>query len=79
MWLGNYINPIDWDWQVTKCGLAPVATQREPAPHSLLVTIVCKCNKGCRAGCSYRKTGTKCLEICDGEDDEQMLIMNEED
>ena len=64
MWLGNQMNPLNWGWQASKFGLAPIPTTREPAPQSLLTTISCKCTKGCAAACSCRKTGIKCSAIC---------------
>lgn len=63
-WLGYELNPLSWGWKNTKIGVAPVTTQKQPAPQSLLMTIICKCTKGCNTSCSCRKAGIKCSTIC---------------
>lgn len=64
-WLGIDLPPTDWGWKKTENGLAPIATNKDPAPPDLLNIISCKCLKGCMtATCSCRKSGLKCSEIC---------------
>lgn len=64
MWLGRDNDPLKWGWKTTKDGLLPVTTSKEPAPPEVLKNVSCKCEKGCRGGCSCRKAGMKCSYIC---------------
>lgn len=63
-WLGVDKNPTEWGWEISKNGLVPVTSTQKPAPDAILNQISCKCKKGCRAGCSCRKSGLSCTIIC---------------
>lgn len=64
-WLGIDLSPTDWGWKMTGSGLAPITTNKDPAPPDLLNIISCKCLKGCMtATCSCRRAGLKCSVIC---------------
>ncbi|GBL75657.1 hypothetical protein AVEN_154972-1 [Araneus ventricosus] len=64
MWLGQVMIPLNWGWQTTKHGLAPITTIKDPAPQSLLMAIFYKCAKGGRSTCSCKKSGIKCSANC---------------
>ena len=51
-WLGNQLNPVDWDWKLTDNILDPIQTILPPAPEKLLNTIFCNCKKGCSTKCT---------------------------
>ncbi|KAJ8871511.1 hypothetical protein PR048_027833 [Dryococelus australis] len=61
VWKNNFLIPQQWGWKTTKHGLLPNAIEQ---PQELLNKIVCTRRKGCRAACSCRKSGIKCLVIC---------------
>ena len=64
-WLGIDLPPTEWGWKMTGNGLAPITTDKDPAPLDLLKIISCKCLKGCMtATCSCRRAGLKCSIIC---------------
>ena len=64
-WMGIELNATDWGWKLTSNGLAPIPTNKEPAPTELLHMISCKCLKGCTKSCSCRKAGLMCSVICE--------------
>ncbi|GBM87948.1 hypothetical protein AVEN_195185-1 [Araneus ventricosus] len=90
MWLDQVFNPLNWGWQTTKHGLAPITTIKDLASQSLLMAIFCKYAKGCRSTCSCRNSGIKCSANCENckeyscsnpppQIDEQMLLLSEDD
>lgn len=67
VWLGNEINvpPEQWGWCVIEGRLAPVMTDKPPAPSLFLEMIVCHCKTGCATlRCTCRKSGLDCTIAC---------------
>jgi len=64
LWIGNEKNPLHWGWKISKYGLLPITTNKDPAPQSVLNTVSCKCTKRCKGSCSCRKLGMTCSSIC---------------
>ena len=64
-------NPEEWGWKNVNNLLLPVMTDKEVAPENLLGIIRCKCKLSSRNVCgtnlcSCRKSGLKCVAVCEG-------------
>ena len=63
-WLGNQLNPEDWDWKLTDNILELIQAILPPTPQKLLNTIFCNCKKDCSAKCGCRRVGLSCSLAC---------------
>ena len=65
LWLGNQLTATDWGWKISANGLQPIYSSESLIPKSLLESIFCRCQKGCKtATCSCRKHGLYWTDIC---------------
>ena len=61
--MGVPMQPTDWGREVQGDTLSSVATQRQPAPQSLLKK--CGCIQECEnKQCTCRKYGLHCINVC---------------
>lgn len=65
-WLGNDLNPEDWDWALKDGKLEPIYGPTEFVPKNFLQDISCTCKKECGKRCSCVEHRSKCLEYCGG-------------
>jgi hypothetical protein len=63
-WLGNNLEPQEWEWILQNDILEPTTTLLPPAPEELLYRIFCNCKKGCGSSCGCRKLGLQCSSVC---------------
>ena len=70
------LDPTAWGWKFDNGSLAPVPTDKDVAPPSILKVIRCNCkitskNQCGTNDCSCKKNGLKCMSAyggCHGED-----------
>jgi hypothetical protein len=72
-WLGNNLEPQEWEWILQNDILEPTTTLLPPAPEELLYRIFCNCKKGCGSSCRCRKLGLQCSSVC-GQCNEQACL-----
>ena len=64
-----HTDPCDWGWEMVSEKLVPIATDKDPAPETLLNVIRCSCKvesrNCCGTGlCSCKKNGLTCVAAC---------------
>ena len=65
-WRGDYVlDPLKWDWQLTKQGIMPIEITKQVAPPELLKIVRYGCKTDCaRKNCTCRHCGVFCTNIC---------------
>ena len=48
-WIGNYLEPTDWGWQLKNDTRVPIKTHLLLAPEDLLKIICCNCMQNCES------------------------------
>ncbi|GBN93114.1 hypothetical protein AVEN_72877-1 [Araneus ventricosus] len=56
VWLGNELDPENWEWVLKDNSLEPIQTLLPPAPEKPLNTIFCNCKKGFNYNCGCEKS-----------------------
>ena len=65
----NDLDPKQWGWKLEGSAFAPIMTDLDAAPESLLKFVRCKCKLSSKNPysidvCSCRKNGLKCVTAC---------------
>ena len=56
----NALDPLKWDWQLTKRGIMPIEITKEVAPPELLKIVKC----GCKTDCTHKKLHMQTIWSC---------------